>query len=115
MNDNDELKDFLGKQSWQALPRGSMNALADRCGVSHASVYKWSQGHTAPKSQYWGAIEETLGLPPRTLADLAGISSVEFTSAKRKALLAQVAHAQREMARAMEALANLETEVRSLL
>jgi DNA-binding transcriptional regulator YdaS (Cro superfamily) len=115
MSDSEAIKDYLAKQSWQALPRGTMNALADRCGVSHASVYKWSQGHTAPKSHHWGAIEETLGLEPRTLADLAGISSVEFTSAKRKSLLAQVNHARREMARAQEALANLETEVRSLI
>ena len=115
MTDNDELKDFLAKQSWQSLPRGTMNALAARCGVSHASVYKWSQGHTAPKSHHWGPIEEVLGLEPRTLADLAGISAVEMTSAKRKSLLTQVHHARRELARADEALANLETEVRSLI
>lgn len=115
MSDNEAIKEYLGRQSWQALPRGSMNALADRCGVSHASVYKWSKGHTAPKSQYWSAIEEVLGLEPRTLADMAGISSIEMTSAKRKALLQHVAHAQRELARAHEALANLETEVRSLI
>jgi DNA-binding transcriptional regulator YdaS (Cro superfamily) len=114
MTNVESLRKYLGELSWGSMPRGAHAELADRCGVSHASVHKWSQGQTAPQPQYWPAIEDAHKLARGTLAKVAQVDHLEFTTAKRRDMLNRLASAQREAARIVEILAELEHELKTV-
>jgi hypothetical protein len=53
--------------------RLDVRVIADRCGVSHPTVYAWRNGERDVPFHLWPVLERELGVEFGTLAELAGV------------------------------------------
>lgn len=60
------LRTFMRLALDRSAPKGTKTALADRAGVSQATISKWTSGSVTPDVHQWPAIEAHFFLPAGT-------------------------------------------------
>ena len=110
MSRDARIRDFLSSLDWGTLEWGARSDLANACGISNASVYKWENGLTTPRQRYWAEIEKVFGLEIGAIAEAAGLIDQAERDVELDLLKARVSRLTRsasEIARELDDIASL--------
>ncbi len=97
MSRDARIRDFLSSLDWGTLEWGARSDLANACGISNASVYKWENGLTTPRKRYWSEIEKVFGLELGAIAEAAGLIDSSERDAELELLKGRVSRLTRDV------------------
>lgn len=80
------IQKYLAELPWGAQKRGHAAQLARDCGVASATVYKWANGMTVPRPEFWPIIEASFGLKHGSIGQAGDATPLDVSLSNRSAL-----------------------------